>query len=234
MAINVIVVSLVGGVLALDRIVVQAMLTRPIVAAPIAGLVLGDVYTGLQAGALLELFWINELPVGTYVPPNDFMVAFLVAAASILAGQTLGTIPPRELIAGAVLLFLPCGFAGRLADNLIIKSNDGLYTRALQAAEHVDLGGIFRAHLTGVVKQFLVYSGLFFVFLFLGAPLLAYLFAHLPSFMVRALNLTYFALPLLGLAAGLGTVNLKATIPLFCALFLTLSVVVEWAQVLLK
>ena len=57
MAMKILLVSLVGGILGMDRIVMQAMLSRPIVSAPLVGWVLGDVYTGLIVGALFELFW---------------------------------------------------------------------------------------------------------------------------------------------------------------------------------
>ena len=58
MIVNVLIVSIVGGILCLDRIFVQALISRPIVAAPVIGLILGDPYTGLIAGAFIELFWI--------------------------------------------------------------------------------------------------------------------------------------------------------------------------------
>jgi len=229
MTMDMIIVSLAGGILSLDRVVLQAMLSRPIVAAPVAGIVLGDIYTGLQAGALLELFWIDRLPVGTCLPPNDFLATFLVAASSILAGQHLGQVS-RELLVFSILLIIPCGYLGQLADNLIIKSNDALYDGALRAAERADAGAIFRKHLSGVVKQFLVYGGMIFVLLFCAVPLLVYFFPRLPAFCLRALSITYFSLPLLGLAAGLHTISQKRMIPLFCALFLTVSLIMEIAD----
>lgn len=53
MILNVITVSVVGGILCLDRVVLQVMISRPIVAAPLIGLILGDLYTGLVAGAFI-------------------------------------------------------------------------------------------------------------------------------------------------------------------------------------
>ena len=129
MAMKIMLLSLLGGILSLDRLWGQFMISRPIVAAPLAGVMLGDPYTGLQAGALLELFWIDKLPIGTVVPPNDFLVAFLVASASILVGQDLGHVS-RELIAAAVLLFIPCGYGAQYVDSLIVRSNDALYDGA--------------------------------------------------------------------------------------------------------
>lgn len=226
MTMKIILLSLLGGILSLDRVWAQFMISRPIVAAPLAGFVLGDPYTGLQAGALLELFWIDKLQIGTVVPPNDFMVAFLVASASILAGQDFGHVS-RELIAFSVLLFIPCGYGAQRVDSLIVKSNDALYDGALQDAQQADIGGIFRKHLSGLAKHFLAYCVLIFVFLFCGVNLLLYIYPLLPESFVNALSLIFIALPLLGVAAGLNTINLKGAIPVFSALFLSITLIWE-------
>jgi len=59
----------------LDRIFIQAMISRPIVIAPVAGIILGQPYTGLMTGAILELFWMDRAPIGIYIPPNDSVTA---------------------------------------------------------------------------------------------------------------------------------------------------------------
>ena len=230
MAMKIMLLSLLGGILSLDRLWGQFMISRPIVAAPLAGVMLGDPYTGLQAGALLELFWIDKLPIGTVVPPNDFLVAFLVASASILVGQDLGHVS-RELIAAAVLLFIPCGYGAQYVDSLIVRSNDALYDGALKDAKLADLGGIFRRHLTGLAKHFAAYLVLILVFLVCGVNLLLFIFPLLPEFIVNSLALIFVALPLLGVAAGLNTINLRGAIPVFSALFLSLSLIWELIHV---
>jgi PTS system mannose-specific IIC component len=230
MLMKIILLSLLGGVLSLDRVWAQFMISRPIVAAPLAGFMLGDPYTGLQAGALLELFWIDKLPIGTIVPPNDFLVAFLVASAAILAGQTVGHVS-RELIAFSVLLFIPCGYWAQRVDSLIVKSNDALYDSALQDAHRADIGGIFRKHLSGLAKHFLAYIAVILVSLSVGVNVLLYIFPRLPEAVINALSLIFIVLPLLGVAAGLNTINLKGAIPMFSALFLSLSLLWELTHV---
>jgi mannose/fructose/N-acetylgalactosamine-specific phosphotransferase system component IIB len=46
-----------------------------------------------------------------------------------------------------------------------------------------------------------------------------------------ALTMMYFSLPLLGVAAGLTTINLRGAVPIFCAIFLTVSVLLELIHV---
>ncbi len=112
MILKIVVVSIAGGILCLDRIVLQAMISRPIVAAPVIGLILGDPYTGLIVGAFIELFWIDRLPIGAYIPPNDTIAAILITASSIESARFLGNLS-QGLIALAVLIFFRSGFSRR-------------------------------------------------------------------------------------------------------------------------
>ena len=130
-----------GALICLDRVVVQFMISRPIVAGPMIGLALGDPYTGLTAGAFLELLWVDRIPVGPYVPPNDTFVAILTTAGAILAAPISGH-PSRELIALAILVFAPAGFLGQKMEILLRKWNDGL---VLQAAEDAKTGDVPRS-----------------------------------------------------------------------------------------
>jgi PTS system mannose-specific IIC component len=62
---DVLVLSLLGGLLGLDTVSFpQAMLSRPIVGASLAGAILGDPWAGLLVGATLELFAVETLPFG--------------------------------------------------------------------------------------------------------------------------------------------------------------------------
>ena len=84
MFIKIILISFVGSLLCLDRIFIQAMISRPIIIAPVVGILLGNPYAGLIIGAILELFWIDRIPIGIYIPPNDSVVAAFAASLAIL------------------------------------------------------------------------------------------------------------------------------------------------------
>lgn len=63
--VDLLVLALLGGLLGLDTVSFpQAMLSRPIVGATLAGALLGDAGSGLLAGAALELFAVETLPFG--------------------------------------------------------------------------------------------------------------------------------------------------------------------------
>lgn len=70
-----------GTVVAVDLVSVpQALLSRPLVAGCVAGLVTGDVEAGLRVGVLFELFALDVLPIGAVRYP-DYGPATVVAAA---------------------------------------------------------------------------------------------------------------------------------------------------------
>jgi len=83
-----------GTFVALDLVSVpQAMYARPLVAGTVAGLLAGDMMTGLQLGVLLELFALDVLPVGAaqYPDHGPATVAAVTAAAGAPWPERMGT-----------------------------------------------------------------------------------------------------------------------------------------------
>lgn len=75
---------LLGGWMAVDGTSVgQIMVSRPLVAATLAGWIVGDPVAGLMAGVLLELFHLAVLPVGAARYPEGGPAA--VVAGSLYA-----------------------------------------------------------------------------------------------------------------------------------------------------
>ena len=78
-------ISLLGGVLGLDVVCFpQVMISRPIVAATVAGAFVGDATTGVLVGAVLELIALATLPFGASRYPewgSSAVVGGTIAAA---------------------------------------------------------------------------------------------------------------------------------------------------------
>ena len=97
-----------GVIVGLDLVSVpQGLLSRPLVAASVAGFLAGDPVAGMRVGALLELFALDVLPVGASRYPEYGPAA--VGAAVLAAGLP----QPGGIGVGAVLgllVALPAGW----------------------------------------------------------------------------------------------------------------------------
>jgi mannose PTS system EIIC component len=219
--------SLAGGILCLDRIFIQALISRPIVAGPVIGLLLGDLRTGLVTGAFIELLWIDRLAVGAYIPPNETLVAILATAASIIAGRGHGGSTP-EIIAAAVLFYIPVGLAGRTVDSRLAIFNNRLSRRAVNAAGRGDIRGIERLHLAGLVIYFAVTTAVLFTALAAGSVALTCLYPLFGEHVQAALLYVYCFLPVLGVAVAVSTVKTRGAVPLFAGVVLACFAAEQW------
>lgn len=227
---KIILLSFCGGLLCLDRIFIQAMISRPIIIAPIIGLILNNPYAGLIIGAMIEMFWIDRIPIGIYIPPNDSLVAVLATSVAILAGQKLGSVSP-ELIAFSILLFIPFGIMAKQMDIMIIKSNDILSDQALEDAKKSNIRGIEQKTYLGLIKVLSFYIIYLLVLQAIFIPAVIWIYPKLASTIIKMLTMIYYFLPLLGIAVALNTIRLRGAIPVFCAIFLIIAVSLEFFHV---
>jgi PTS system mannose-specific IIC component len=226
---NVIIVSVAGGILCLDRVVLQAMISRPIVAAPVIGLILGEPYTGLIVGAFIELFWIDRLPIGAYIPPNDTIAAILITASSIETAHNLNNFS-QGLVILAVLLLLPLGILARQMDLWLCRGNEKLADGALVDAATGNTRAVARRHLTAILRAYLFPACFIMVTLPMAIALMTWAYPRLADWMIRGLTLTYSLLPLIGTAVALSTINIRGMIPVFCAVFLATTVLIRFIR----
>jgi len=227
---QIILLSFCGGLLCLDRIFIQAMISRPIVIAPIIGLILNNPYAGLIIGAMIEMFWIDRVPIGIYIPPNDSLVAVLATSVVILAGGKLGSVSP-ELIAFSILLFIPFGILAKQIDILIIKSNDLLSDQALEDAKNSDIRAIEQKTYLGLFKVLSFYIIYLLVLQAIFIPAVIWIYPKLAPPIIKMLAMIYYFLPLLGIAVALNTIKLRGAIPVFCSIFLIIAVALEYFHV---
>lgn len=132
---DLVLLSLLGGVLALDGTSVgQFMLSRPLVAGALTGWLLGDPVMGLAIGAILEAYLLVSFPSGGARFPEG-ATATVVAVASTTAGDVLGALPL------GVAVGLVWGQVGGLTVSVLRRLNgrlvpepDGPHPQSLAAA----------------------------------------------------------------------------------------------------
>lgn len=85
------------------------MISRPIFAGPLIGLLLGDVQTGLLVGGSVELMYMGVIPVGGSVPPNAQIAGILSTVFAILNGGNaevgIALALPIGLLAQLLIMF---------------------------------------------------------------------------------------------------------------------------------
>ena len=131
--------SALGGVLALDAIALgQFMVSRPLVAATIAGWILGDPFLGLQIGALLELFHIASLSSGGSRVADAGPAS--VAAVAVATSAAPGSAVALGVLAGLVTSELggvTIGLQRRLNARLMGRLEEGPLTPGHLDAAHL-------------------------------------------------------------------------------------------------
>lgn len=86
--------------------------TRPIVAAPITGLLLGDLQTGIIMGAALESIFMGISAIGGSIPADGFTSSIIAVAMAVLTNSDIETglaiaMPIGTLMASVGSMFTP-------------------------------------------------------------------------------------------------------------------------------
>jgi len=213
----------------LDRVaLVQIMISRPLVAAPLTGLVLGNPLVGLEVGMLIELLWLGRLPVGAAIPPDDTQVAVGATVLAISVGHSLD-LSGMPMVLLAVLIAIPLGKFGQVFDRLARHANDHLAVSAQSALMAGSTRGLERCHFFGLASFALANLATALVIVLIGSFVL-YAVAPLLIGAVREAGLSLqYSLILVGAASLLGTINVNRSLSLFCAAF-TGTMLVLWLR----
>lgn len=117
---EIVLLSLLGGVLSVDeRVGWQSLFSQPVFAATLVGFLLGDVWTALQVGMILELVWLSVMPMRATRRPDGATGAIIGAATACLLLKHTGD--PRVPFVVSIGVFFGLvagemsGFVGRWA-----------------------------------------------------------------------------------------------------------------------
>jgi mannose/fructose/N-acetylgalactosamine-specific phosphotransferase system component IIC len=204
-------IALAGGLIGLDRTAVgQFMISQPIVVGPLTGWMLGDPGAGLVMGAVLELIWVLDMPIGSFVPA-DATVSTVSATAIAALGSPGGSSLP--VIGFSILLTAAMAPVTMKADVIVRHWNSRL-AGALATGPGPDPGhALVHAHLSGLPVFFLKSFVLYLVFLPVGLAAVS-AFNHMPERVHLAMSLFVKLLPLVGAALVMRKLSMS-TVDLF-------------------
>jgi PTS system mannose-specific IIC component len=125
------ILGLVAGLAAIERKgFLQAMLSRPIVLAPLTGWALGDLAAGVLLAPVLELLWLGAVNLGAAVPAHEALGTAAIVGSAAMAARALGTPVTPEIAAFAMLVAVPSALLGRLGERGAEAWNARIVSRA--------------------------------------------------------------------------------------------------------
>ncbi|HUF30196.1 MAG TPA: PTS sugar transporter subunit IIC [Gemmatimonadaceae bacterium] len=143
---------LLGGVLGLDVVSFpQAMVSRPIVAATVAGAFAGNALHGLMLGAIVELFALEMLAVGASRYPEWGSAS--VVGGALFAGSA-PSLPLAPSLAAAIIATLVVAWIGGWSMYGLRRLNGVRARRALPKLERGDSDEVSRLQLVGLTSDF--------------------------------------------------------------------------------
>lgn len=211
--------ALAAVLVGLDRTAaLQLMISRPLVAAPLTGWLLGDPLAGLFIGALVELLWLGRLPVGAAIPPDDTQVAIGASVLTLTLGPQL-QLSEFPLALLCTLVAIPLGKIGQLFDRLARQRNGRLQLCAEAAVPTGNFAQISHQHLLGLGHFALASLATYLTIVLCGWGMLKVLAPALAGPVAEVGNWLWLVFPLVGTAALLSTINVGRALTLFVAAF---------------
>jgi mannose/fructose/N-acetylgalactosamine-specific phosphotransferase system component IIC len=192
---QVLLAAVICGIIGLDRTALgQFMISQPVVAGPLTGWLLGDVTAGLVIGGTLELIWVLDMPIGTFVPADSTVAAVAATATAALGNSVPGGLP---VIGFCLLMTVTMVPVTMFADHLMRKRNAQIPELALSSGGSPTEAGVTAWHLAGLMAFFL--KSFFMCLAMVPAGLLLVgVFRSLPAPFSRAMVVFVTLLPLLG------------------------------------
>lgn len=190
----------------------STMNNRPIVVAPLVGLVLGDITTGIMVGATLELIFLGAVPIGASNPPDITSGAIIGTSFVILTGQEVGA---------AVALAVPVATLVLLFDNLQMMF---VLTWATHLADNYAKKGDYKkvewiARIAGIGNK-VVLSLIVGIAFYLGVPMIKDILELIPEFIIKGMDVAAGILPAIGFAMLARMIVTKELSPFLLAGFL--------------
>jgi mannose/fructose/N-acetylgalactosamine-specific phosphotransferase system component IIC len=132
-------IAILMAFLSLDETALgQFMVSRPIVVGPLVGWLLGRADLGIEMGALAELIWIGDVPIGAHLPLDLVMLTGTAVALSceLAKGQNA-----EAVMTYALGIAIPLAALSTEAEIVLRK----FHIRWLHLAQRMAFNGHFRA-----------------------------------------------------------------------------------------
>ena len=175
---EILLVSLWGGIVALDTTAaLQVMISRPLIACTIAGLILGNAPVAFLFGLLMELVYICELPVGAAAFSEGNVGAVISAALAVLILRETGRL--SVVLAISLIIAIGLSFAGGVLVKKMRSLNVSIYDHLIET-KSISIRNVAAAQYSGLLLAFGLGFGLTLISIFLLYYPVSKLIAYIP------------------------------------------------------
>ena len=194
---NLIIFSIICAILSADITMFgQFMISRPIFCGALFGYILGDIYTGLWLGMIIEMIWVNAIPMGVAVPVDLTMITSLgvIWSCSFFKGSQEAAIFSLAIAIPFAYLYKEVDLAGRLFNTKIMHWVE----KGIEEGKETRISdGIYLGLFLFFLRAFVMYG----IILFIGGILYKGMFSYLPLQVITALKKAWLYLPVFGFGA---------------------------------
>ena len=183
-----------------------SFISRPIVLGPIAGLICGDVQTGLMVGVAVETMFLATVHVGTSFPPDASFSTVIATAFAVAAGSEVGV---------AVAAALPLSVIGQLAFylNMSVFNQWGAVMYEKACAKDNEKMMTFWHVGWSLLISFALYGIPTFLAVYVSGDIVQLIIDKIPAQLISGINAGAGMLAAVGLAMLLKAVNGKGLWP---------------------
>lgn len=170
----------------------MSMLSRPIVVAPLAGLLLGDVQTGLIVGASLEAIFMGVVNIGISSTAEPSLAAGLATAFAINMGGNVDAVIP---------IVFPLAVLGLQLMNMIFSFVCGpMAAKFFDYAKADNQKGLVNLHFFMWFVHYALYALIPFFAVLFGADVVKTVLDNIPEVIMNGLTVAGNLLPAVGMA----------------------------------
>ncbi|MDT2530501.1 PTS sugar transporter subunit IIC [Enterococcus raffinosus] len=170
----------------------MSMLSRPIVVAPLAGALMGDLQTGLIVGASLEAIFMGVVNIGISSTAEPSLAAGLATAFAIKMGGNVDAVIP---------IVFPLAVLGLQLMNMIFSFVCGpMAARFFKFAKAGNQKGIINLHFFMWFIHYALYALIPFFAVLFGADVVKSVLDNIPEVIMNGLTVAGNLLPAVGMA----------------------------------
>lgn len=193
--------SIIAALLELDAYYIGMLLiSQPIIIGGITGIILGNPGAGIIMGSIVQLIWINNPPVGAFVPPSTTTISFISAVYSIIFFKLLSNANQDAIFMFSLLIGIPTGYFVGQIDIWHRKLNIKIIHFFENKIKQGKTSYLILIHLISIFIKFISNIGLFILIIVFGISLAEKIYLSLPLQLIRALSISFWIMPVVGLA----------------------------------